>query len=237
MQDETRYTLRVDHTISSKNRMYGRYTATPIVKIQGTPVSPTNNGAAYSWARQAMLADTHTISPTMMNDLRLNYTRGRFSATVDPQWDPYSGANLNTELGLPSITKGGLPTFSGLFPGSSAGGGGSTATGFGGAGSTQAENKEERYALTDIVYKTAGKMNLTFGVDISHARQNVLPLYGAFGGIYAFSGLQTNSNGTGTGTGGSPWASFMLGVINGNVTMRNVQVPYYYRWNSGAAFL
>ncbi len=236
-QNEVRYTMRVDHTISAMNRIYGRYTTTPIVKIQGTPVSPTNNGAAYSWARQAMLADTHTFGPTLMNDLRLNYTRGRFSATVDPQWDPYTGANLNTELGLPSITKGGIPTFSGLFPGSSLGGGGSTATGFGGAGSTQAENKEERYALTDIVYKTVGKMNFTFGGDFSHALQNVLPLYGAFGGIYAFSGIQTNSTGNGTGTGGSPWASYLLGVVNGNVTMRNVQVPYYYRWNSGAAFL
>ncbi len=236
-QDEKRYTVRVDHTLSAMNRINGRYTETPIVKIQGTPVSPTNSGASYSWARQAMLADTHTFSPTMMNDLRLNYTRGRFSSTVDPQWDPYTGTNLNTELGLPSITKGGLPSFSGLFPGSSQGGGGSTATGFGGAGSTQAENKEERYALTDIVYKTVGKMNFTFGADFSHSLQNVLPLYGAFGGIYAFAGTQTNSNGTTTGTGGSPWASYLLGVVNGNVTMRNVQVPYYYRWNSGAAFV
>ncbi len=32
-----------------------------------------------------MLADTHTFSPTMLNDLRLNYTRGRFSNTVAPQ--------------------------------------------------------------------------------------------------------------------------------------------------------
>ena len=201
------------------------------------PVSPTNNGATYSWGRQAMISDTHVFTATLINDLRLNYTRGRFSGTVDPQWDPYSGTNLNTELGLPTITKGGLPTFSGLFPGSSPGNGGSTATGFGGAGSTQAENKEERYALTEIVYKTHGNMSIIFGADFSHALQNVLPLYGAFGGIYAFSGLQTNSTGTAAGTGGAPWASYMLGVVNGNVTMRNVQVPYYYRWNNAAGFV
>jgi hypothetical protein len=236
-QNETRYTVRVDHIFSSNNRIYGRYSITPIVKIQGTPVSPTNNGALYSWGRQAMIADTHTFGPTLINDIRINYTRGRFSNTVDPRWDPYSGANLNTELGLPSITRGGLPTFSGLFPGSSLGGGGSTATGFGGAGSTNVENREERYAFTDIVYKVHGNMSLKFGVDMSHALQNVIPLYGAFGGIYPFSNLQTNSTGTSAGTGGSPWASFMLGVVNGNVTMRNVQVPYYYRWNAGAAFI
>ncbi len=236
-QDEKRFTARIDQVITANTRLYARYTATPIVKIQGTPVSPTNNGAAYSWAKQAMVAVTQTLTPTLINDIRLNYTRGRFSSTVDPQWDPYTGANLNTELGLPNITKGGLPTFSGLFPGSSPGNGGSTATGFGGAGSTNAEDREERYAFTDIVYKSLGNKSLKFGVDMSHSLQNVLPLYGAFGGIYAFSNIQTDSTGTSAGTGGSPWASYMLGVVNGNVTMRNTQVPYYYRWNQGAAFI
>jgi hypothetical protein len=236
-QDEKRYTARVDQTISDKNHMYARFTSTPVVKIQGTPVSPTNNGALYSWGEQAMLADTHSFSPTVMNDIRLNYTRGRFSNTVAPQWDVSTGENLNTAFGLPSITKGGLPTFSGLFPGSSLGGGGSTATGFGGAGSTNEDDKEERYGITDIVYKTHGNMSLKFGVDLSHALQNVAPLFGTFGGVYAFSNIQTNSTATSTGTGGSPWASFMMGVVNGTVTARNVEIPYYYRWNSGSAFI
>jgi len=236
-QDETRYTVRIDQVISDKNRLYGRFTTTPIVKIQGTPVSPTNNGALYSWGTQAMLADTHTFTPTVFNDLRLNYTRGRFSNTVDPQYDTSTGQNLNTQLGLPSITKGGLPSFNGLFVGSSLGGGGSTATGFGGAGSTNEDDREERYGITDIVYKTHGNMSLKFGVDVSHSLQNVIPLFGAFGGIYAFSNIQTNSTGTSAGTGGDPFASFLLGVVNGNVTARNVEVPYYYRWNAGAAFI
>src|SRR5207302_9016393 len=85
--------------------------------------------------------------------------------------------------------------------------------------------------------KSHGSMSLKFGVDVSHSLQNVLPLYGAFGGIYAFSNIQTDSTGTSSGTGGSPWASYMMGVVNGNVTMRNTQVPYYYRWNQGAAFI
>ncbi len=236
-QDEKRYSLRVDHNISSNNRIFGRYSATPIVKIQGTPVSPTNNGALYSWGTQAMIADTHTFTATLINELRLNYTRGRFSNTVDPQWDVKTGANLNTELGLPSITQGGLPTFSGLFPGSSLGGGGSTATGFGGAGSTNVDDREERYGLTDIVYKTHGAMSIKFGGDYNRSLQNVLPLYGAFGGVYPFAATQTNSTGSGTGVGGAVWASYLLGVPSGNVTLRNVALPYYYRWNDFAGFV
>ena len=110
-----------------------------------------------------MLSDTHTFTPTLINDLRLNYTRGRFSNTIDPVYDPATGQNLNTLFGLPSITKGGLPSFNSLFPGSSLGGGGSTATGFGGAGSTNVDDREQRYAITDILYKTLGTHSIKFG--------------------------------------------------------------------------
>ena len=65
----------------------------------------------------------------------------------------------------------------------------------------------------------------------------MIPLYGAFGGVYTFAATQTNSTGTSTGTGGATWASFLLGVPSTNVVMRNVEVPYYYRWKSGDLFL
>jgi hypothetical protein len=224
-QEEKRYTTRIDHTISDKNRVFLRFTATPIVKTQDTPLSPTSNGAEYSWAKQAMLSDTHTFSASLYNDLRLNYTRGRFSSTVAPEYDAKTGANINTDLGLPNITHGGVPGLNTLFPGSSFGGGGSTATGIGGGGSTQNEDVEERYAITDIVYKVRGAMSFKFGVDVSHALQDVTPLFAALGGQYAFAGTQTNSTNTTAGTGGAPWASFLLGVPNGNVTLRNVEIP------------
>jgi hypothetical protein len=237
-QDETRYTVRVDQTLGDRDKIYGRYTATPIVKIQGTAITPTNSFAQYSWGKQAMLAVTHIFSPTVFNDLRLNYTRGKFSQTAAPGYDPISGANLNTELGLPSLSKGGLPALQSLWPGSSRGGGGSSALSIGLSNPVSyMDDREERYAITDIVYKNIGSMNLKFGVDLSRALQNVIPLYGTFGGIYSFNVAQTNSNGTGTGTGGSGFASYLLGVPNGNVTMANAQIPYYYRWNSAAGFV
>jgi len=237
VQNEKRYTLRIDQNFGDKNRLYGRYTATPIIKTQDTPLGPTSNSAEYSWAKQAMLADTHTLSATLYNDLRLNYTRGRFSSTVAPQYDANTGENVNTELGLPNITKGGVPGLNSLFPGSSFGSPNSTATGVGGGASTQNEDREERYAITDIVYKVHGAMSLKMGVDLSHSLQNVIPLFAALGGQYAFSSIQSSSTGTSSGTGGSPWASFLLGVPNGNVTLRNVEIPYYYRWNAAALFI
>ncbi len=236
-QDEKRYTIRIDQTIGDKNQLFGRYTATPIVKTQLTPVSPTTDGADYSWAKQLMIADTHTLSARMINELRLNYTRGRFSSTTAPEYDAVTGQNLNTDLGLPNITKGGVPLFNGLFPGSSLGGGGSTATGFGSGASTESEDRDERYGITDTFSWIRGRMSWKFGVDLSKALQNVTPLFAALGGSYSFSNIQTDSLGTSAGTGGSPFASFLLGVPNGNVTLRSTLIPYYYRWNTAAAFV
>jgi hypothetical protein len=236
-QNEIRYTGKIDQIVSNNNRLSGRYTITPITKIQGTPVSPTNNGAVYSSGQQALISDTHTFSPTVINDARINYTHGRFSQTTAPEYDAQTGTNLNTVFGLPNITKGGVPAFNGLFPGSALGGGSSTATGFGSGGSTNEDDKEERYAATDIVYKVTGNMSWKFGGDFSRSLQNITPLYAALGGQYSFSSIQTSSTNTSSGTGGSPWASFLLGVPNGNVTLRPVEIPYYYRYLAADAFV
>lgn len=221
-QDDKRFLLRVDEIFTSNNRLNFRFTTTPIVKTQFTPASVTTDAAEYSWARQLMMSDTHTFSPTVLNDLRLNYTRGRFSQVPAPAYDPFSGANLNAELGLPSITPGGVP----LLPF------------IGSGGSTSAEDHEERYNIVDILYVTRGSMSWKFGVDLSHSLQNVIPLFAGMGGRYNFDARNflTNSNGTTSGTGGNSFAQFMMGVPD-SVDLRNVLIPYYYRWNAAAAFV
>ena len=159
----------------------------PIVKIQGTPVSPTNNGALYSWGTPGhdrrhphVQPDADQRSAPQLHARPLQQYRrsgirshdGRRTST------PHSGAAQHHQRRPADFQR--------LFPGKSLGGGGSTATGFGGAGSTNVDDREERYAITDIVYKKLGAQSLKFGVDVSHALQNVIPLYGAFGGVYAF---------------------------------------------------
>jgi len=218
-QDEKRFLIKIDQILSPKNRLSGRYTTTPIIKIQGTPTSSTSDGAEYSYAKQAMLSDTHTFSARLVNDLRLNVTRGNFSSTKSPEWDPFTGKNLNAMLGLPNITPGGVPALPYI----------------GGQASTEGVTHEDRFGLTDIVYYYRGAMSFTFGVDLSHSRENVKALYAASGGNYDFRANQTSANGAST-TSGHQFASFLLGVPNG-VTLRNTLIPYYYRWNAGAAFI
>ncbi|MBZ5617831.1 MAG: TonB-dependent receptor [Acidobacteriia bacterium] len=226
-QDDKRFTLRVDQSLGDKHRLTARFTSTPVIKTQVTPSDPTGASAEYSWAKQAMLIHTWTISSNKLNELRLNYTRGRFSSTTSPEYDPFTGKNLNTELGLPSLLPGGVPSLPFI----------------GGQASTSNNDAEERYTISDVFYWNKGKMSWKFGVDLNHALQNVTPLYGAIGGAYGFNAAQTNSTGGTNATGGNSFASFELGVINTNsgatpgLTIRSVLVPYYYRWNSGAGFV
>ena len=220
-QDDKRLTVRLDHILSEKQRLNGRYTQTPVIKTQVTPTDPTGAGAEYSWARQLMMNHNWTLGPSMLNDLRLNYTRGKFSSTVAPEFDPFTGKNLNGELGLPNILPGGVPSLPFI----------------GGQGSTNNNDVEERYSIANTFTWIKGSMTWKFGVDISHSLQNVTPLYGAIGGVFAFSAVQTNNNGGTTGgSGGNSFASFALGVPSG-LTIRSALVPYYYRWNSRAGFV
>ena len=218
-QDESRYMVRIDHIFSATNQINGRYTTQPTVKTQFTPTSITTDGAEYSWSKQAMIAYTHVFTSTLFNDLRLNYTRGRFSTTVGPQYDLKTGQNLNTDWGLPSFTHGGVPSLPFI----------------GGQGSTQNEDVEERYNITDLVYWSHGNMSWKFGVDLSYSLQNVTPLFGAIGGIYDIRATQTASTATNT-TSGDQFASFLLGTVT-NATFRPAIIRYYYRWNSMAGFV
>ncbi len=224
--DDTRYTARIDHTISDNNRLSFRFTIIPVVGITGFGSPVNGNGGNYSYSRQFVLSDTQTISPTMVNDLRLNYTRGRFSGTFSPQFDVKTGENLSTELGLPSLTKGGLPLFNGF----------GTFNAIGSQGSTLNDNVEERYNVADTIYLTHGAMTWKFGVDLTHELLNEQSFYAAAGGSYSFRYLQTDSTGTSTGAGGDAFATFLLGVPNA-VSLADAVLPYYYRWNAAAGFV
>lgn len=158
--NETCYNLRLDQIVSDKDHVYFRMTKIPETGIKGfDPNFPANgNGATFSDSQQYMADYTRTFTPTLFNDLRLAYTRGNFSNGNGPQYDIYSGQNLNTELGLPSFTKGGLPMFS--FGLDSFGN-------IGSQGSTSNQNLEQQYELADTVFLNRGAMTWKFGFDFS----------------------------------------------------------------------
>lgn len=233
-QDEVRYTGRVDHSFGPKDNINGRYTFVPAVGTKGFGSDVNGNGASYSNSRQVVLGATHIFSPTLVNDIRLNYTRGTFSDDYSPEFSIKGGRNLATELGLPSLTQGGMP----LFLLSSDSNSYDAFTNIGSAGSTNNYNVEERYNIVDTVYLSRGAMSWKVGVDLTHSLLNVIPFFGASGGRWDFRTAQTSSTfgSTSTANGGNSFASYLLGVPN-LILARPVLIPYYYRWNSAAAFI
>ena len=231
-QDETRYTVRLDHNITENNKANFRYTLTPAVGIRGFGSDVNGNSAAYSDASQYLLSDNHIFSPSVINDLRLNYTRGVFSEDFSPEFSINGGRNLANELGLPSLTSGGLPLFT-----VSGDGGYNAFTDIGSSGSTNNYNKEERYNINDIVYWNRENQTWKFGFDLSRATLNVQPFFGASGGRWQFRTIQTSNNRTtNVAAGGNPVASLILGVPN-VVDVRPLLLDYKYIWDSAAFFV
>jgi Carboxypeptidase regulatory-like domain len=229
-ENEVRYQLRLDHQLTQANHLTGRYTRVPSVGQRGFDSDVNGNSADYSFSQQFMISDTHVLSSRMLNDLRVNYTRGTFSNDFTPDFSIKGGRNLATELGLPSLTSGGMPLLQ-FTDGPNAFGN------IGSSGSTNNFNVEERYNIADTLYWTRGAMSWKFGVDYSHERLNVVPFFGASGGRWDFRVIQTSNNrSTSTAAGGNSYASYLLGVPN-VVLVRPVLLSYYYRWNNLAAFV
>jgi hypothetical protein len=229
---EHRLTLKLDHQIGARNRLSARYTQVPIRGDRGRADFQVGRdeintgGTDYSWSRQVLLTDTHTFGGTVVNDLRLNYTYGRFTRNFPPGFDAQDGRNLSTELGLPSLTPGGLPEF--------LTGGGS----IGWSQSQQNENAEHTYNIANNTSWVRGNQVWKFGFDLLQQRLKTIPMFGASGGRYEFNRNRTltNSNGAAAGDGGTEFAQFLLGVYN-QTTLRDSLIPYYYQWNSAAAYL
>jgi outer membrane receptor protein involved in Fe transport len=227
---EIRLTTKVDHQITNMNRVSGRYTQVPVRGDKGccgfqVGVNELySSGTDYSWSRQMLITDTQSWT-TMVNELRLNYTRGRFTRNMPPMYDVYSGRNFSTEMGLPSITKGGLPSFNT----------GAWYLGF--SQSQQNENIEQTYNIADNFTWIKNDMSWKFGVDLADMRLKTAPMYGGPGGRYEFNRNTTLTNSAlVSGTGGAHHPQFLLGIPN-MVTMRDALFTYYYRWKSAAGFV
>ena len=224
---DNRFTARVDENLTASNRMSFRLTHVPINGYRGGAnfkVGSSEMNALISdlsTSNQLLLSDTHILSPRMMNDLRINYTRGNFSRVNPPEWQ---NRNLATELGLPSITQAALPYF--YFGQSWAYIGQQNIT-------SLADEVDETFNLADTVSRTRGNMTLKFGADLRHSRMKTMPYGLAAGGQYTFSTRETSS--LAGGAGGSTFASFLLGTPE-QVQFRNSIIPYYYRWATAAGF-
>ena len=228
-QNETRWTYKIDHNFTDRFKTSFRYTTTPAVGVRGTDFEASG---IYSDARQVLLTFNNIVSTNVINDLRINYTRGNFSEDFAPEFSIKTGRSFSRELGLPSLTQGGVPLFllnqdGDTYVGADVGSG----------ASTNNFNVEDRFNISDIVYWNSGNKTWKFGVDLNQMRLNVVPFFAASGGRWSFRVVNTSSNrSTSLNNGGNPYASLLIGVPN-NVDVRPLLLDYNYYWKSGAAFV
>jgi hypothetical protein len=231
LQRETRYTLRLDHNFTNNSKVNFRYTRTPTVGIRSAGNDINGNSGVYGNAQQFLLGFNNIITPTLVNDLRLSYTRGNFSEDYSPEFAIKTGKSFAGDIGLPHLTKGGIPLFLLTQDGNTYSG-----ADIGSAASTNNFNLEQRYNINDIVYWTRGNKSWKFGTDLSDARLLATPFFAASGGRWQFRVVNTSSNrSTTTNNGGNEIASLLIGVPN-SVDVRPVILDYDYRWKSIAFF-
>jgi hypothetical protein len=234
-QNESRFTVRIDHNITEKMKATFRWTTTPAVGIRATSGSDINgNNGIYSDATQYLFTVTNVISPNMTNEARFNYTVGSFSEDYSPEFSIMGGRNYSTEVGIRSLTTGGLPQLQISTNDTQY-----AAPDIGSGASTNNFNEEDRYDLSDTFYLTTGNMVWKIGGNMNRARLAVTPFFAASGGRWQFRRIQTNSSITGTNnlvSGGNSLASMLIGVPN-VVAYRPALFNYHYQWDSYAAFV
>src|SRR5215207_7547357 len=229
-QNESRYTVRLDHNFSDAFKTNFRYTKTPAVGIRGAGNDINGNTGVYSDAGQYLLTFNNIITPSIVNDLRLNYTRANFSEDFSPEFAIKTGRSFAEEIGLNHLTPGGIPLF---FLTQDTG---YVRSDIGAGGSTNNFNVEQRYNISDIAYWNRGNMSWKFGVNLERAQLAVTPFFAAAGGRWQFRTVNTSNNrGTGNANGGNDLASFLLGVPN-TVDIRPFLLDYNYVWDAGAIF-
>ena len=219
----TNMDYKVDHSISDNHKFFARFSdfrnrsfngrwqtnvANPIFDYNQTPI-PLD-------LTQLVLSDTLTISPTVINEIRLGGTRRKFSRVPESLGQDWAG-----QLGIPNVSSETMPTFldaSGnnimfTFPGG------------------QSVEVNEGISLQENLTMVRGRHTFKMGYEVLRTRINTHVASNP-SGVYRFGGTEfpfkPNT--------GNPFASFMLGgVVQADFTQD--LATWLPRWWSHAAYL
>ncbi|MBS1824517.1 MAG: TonB-dependent receptor [Acidobacteria bacterium] len=194
--DWRQWNFKVDHRFNERNSMFVRYTS-----AQHKPSSdsfftdPTVGANRFDdqTNRNAVVSDTHTFSPTLLNDLRVGVMRQSFifvAINYNKDWP--------RKLGLPAIVPNDqMPLIN---------------VGFGDIGGGAAGNRGSfNWDIQDMVTKISG--NHTVKIGYNHRILQGGNLQGAaLSGNYSFNGLTSNPQ-VPAGTGNS-LAQLLLGEVS-----------------------
>jgi hypothetical protein len=156
------YTVRLDHTISERQRLYGRYSTYRRDSTYNDYFGTDATGAFFQFfSHNGVLDDTIVLSPTAVLDLRYGYNRFIRASDGNPN---ANGFDL-TKLGLPAEYNNLIPADIRRFPRIDL-------TGYIGTGFTGEYRPVDTHSFTAALTKTSGAHSLRGGVDWRAYREN-----------------------------------------------------------------
>jgi hypothetical protein len=222
-----RFVGRIDYNMSDKNHLSGSVTEKNNAGVNnnnGTPC-PINCFTGDITGLNIQITDAYTISPNMVNELRMGYTmQGNYFV---PQ-TVLNGFNPTTALGLAYSKANVFPTIN-IGPG-----GGVCCKQL--APGTNAIYIEHLYDPSDTITLIKGRHILHFGVEVLMGEGNTTPWGSINAGTFGFGpGGATPYTGNGTSGTGFGLADFLLGDVE-NWGATN-QVVSYARLKNPQAFV
>jgi hypothetical protein len=215
------YNTRIDHSISDKQRLFGRYSYWTNYSLAQDPYGTKvyQDRGPETWiVNSVVLGDTYTVSPTTIADLRLTFLRfayDRVPGSLGTDLTKYGlPAALNSQVSFQVVPTPVVQNFSDIWTSQ-------------GPGSV-IHQRNDSYALYPSVTKIAGSHTLKIGGEVRRQITNYIQS-NVGSGIYHFDNIFTAKNPTASGGGGTGvgFASFMLGYgASGNVVTPS---PYSYR--------
>ena len=191
-------TLKGDHRFNDKNSMFGRYSFFNHQTDNGSGINPNEvvtkrDDNLKNW--NVVLSDTHTFTPTIINESRIGVTRGYFPFIVRS-----FGGGWPAKLGLPSIVPADtFPAVSNGLPGFNTG--------------TAGVRGSVNWQFLDSVTMVKGAHTLKLGIDFRTLQGNNLQRSSPSGNYSFAAGLTANPI-TPAGS-GSSYATFLLGAVSG----------------------
>jgi hypothetical protein len=259
---DDRYTTRLDHILGPKHNLSFRYTDQPLYGDRAFR-DPVQNGliSDANTSRQILGTWTSTVTPRLVNELRLNYVYGNFGRNFPSE---LLNRDLTNEFlniggpgqGSPNILGYGsarfMPAYTPTGVSGQQSGAQFDALGFN-SPQDVGRNIEHSYNLTNDLSWVRGNYTLKIGFSGSHLQLNQanLGVGSLAGGRYDFARGQTNQSNCSVNplagalagcqndpAGGDQFASYLLGVPSGlQVQTENLSNVYYYRWTNLGAYV
>lgn len=235
--------FKVNYNPTERAMIWGRYSISPMDipgvfvmgKAEGDVFAGGQPGTAGGRVQTTAAGFTYTISPTLLVDANVGYTRQNIGATGDPE----NGAYGLDVLKIPG-TNGVGSSYNGIP--------GFQVTGVANFGNTNTGSpfnfRDNQYTTAVNLGKTSGAHNLRFGFEYDkYALNHFQPQGGTFGtarGTFGFFGdLPALNGGAAVNFNGVPansWAQFLLGYPDRMGKITQFQNPNALRFSTWSLY-